>query len=73
MEVSTVRKHTLVEEVSDRLAEAIRKGRLAVEGLLPSERQLAEQFGVSRPVVREATKRGIEIVPVSALAADPGR
>ena len=57
MEVSTVRKHTLVEEVSDRLAEAIRKGRLAVEGLLPSERQLAEQFGVSRPVVREATKR----------------
>lgn len=57
MSLAVIRKHTLVEEVSDRLAGAIRGGTLAVDGLLPSERHLAEQFGVSRPVVREATKR----------------
>ncbi len=57
MTLSLVRKHSLVEEVSDQLAGAIRSGGLAMDGLLPSERHLAEQFGVSRPVVREATKR----------------
>jgi DNA-binding FadR family transcriptional regulator len=57
MEATHLRKHTLVEEVSDRLAGAIRAGRLALDGLLPSERDLAGRFGVSRPVVREATKR----------------
>lgn len=57
MELTVVKKHSLVEEVSDQLAGAIRGGGLAMDGLLPSERQLAERFGVSRPVVREATKR----------------
>ena len=57
MMISLIRKHTLVEEVSDQLAGAIRSGGLVMDGLLPSERHLAEQFGVSRPVVREATKR----------------
>jgi GntR family transcriptional repressor for pyruvate dehydrogenase complex len=57
MEATLLRKHSLVEEVSDRLAGAIRGGQLALDGLLPSERTLAERFGVSRPVVREATKR----------------
>lgn len=57
MEAITLRKHTLVEDLSDQLAGAIRSGGLAMDGLLPSERHLAEQFGVSRPVVREATKR----------------
>ncbi len=57
MEATILRKHSLVEEVSDRLATAIRGGQLALDGLLPSERTLAGRFGVSRPVVREATKR----------------
>lgn len=57
MEATVLRKHTLVEELSDRLAGEIRSGGLAMNGLLPSERHLAERFGVSRPVVREATKR----------------
>jgi GntR family transcriptional regulator, transcriptional repressor for pyruvate dehydrogenase complex len=57
MAISLIRKHSLVEDVSDQLAGAIRSGGLAMDGLLPSERHLAEQFGVSRPVVREATKR----------------
>jgi DNA-binding FadR family transcriptional regulator len=57
MELTALRKLTLVEEVCDRLVGAIRGGGLAVEGFLPAERQLAERLGVSRPVVREATKR----------------
>lgn len=57
MDLALVRKQSLVEEVADRLAGAIRGGGLAVDGLLPSERRLAERFGVSRPVVREATRR----------------
>lgn len=57
MEATALRKPSLVENLSDRLAGAIRSGGLAMDGLLPSERRLAEQFGVSRPVVREAMKR----------------
>ncbi len=56
MKIVEVKRHTLVKEVSDQLAQAIRSGFDWVGGVLPSERQLASQFGVSRPVVREATK-----------------
>ena len=46
---------TLVEQVSRRLSlELTRDG---ADEWLPPERQLAEQLGVSRTVVREATKR----------------
>ncbi|MEW6304340.1 MAG: FadR/GntR family transcriptional regulator [Verrucomicrobiota bacterium] len=51
------RSGTLVEEVCRRLAGEIRNRTVANEGWLPSERELAERLGVSRPVVREATKR----------------
>lgn len=54
---SIERPVSLMEEVCQRLAAGIRAGELDEEGWLPSERQLAEQLGVSRPVVREATKR----------------
>lgn len=39
------------------LRDAIVEGRLSVDQRLPSEQDLAEQFGVSRPTVREALKR----------------
>jgi len=39
------------------LRDAIIEGRLIVDERLPSEQELAEQFGVSRPTVREALKR----------------
>ena len=42
--------------VSDRIAEAIREGELSPGDELPSEKQLSEMFGVSRPVVREAIR-----------------
>lgn len=56
-------RSTLVEKVCRRLARSIRQdqeagqGNLAGGALLPPERELAVRFGVSRPVVREATKR----------------
>ncbi len=47
--------------LSTRIADAIRddilSGRLASEARLPSEAELAEAYGVSRPTVREALKR----------------
>lgn len=49
------------KELSAQIAEAIRDaimaGQLIVDERLPSESELAENFGVSRPTVREALKR----------------
>jgi DNA-binding FadR family transcriptional regulator len=56
MSLSTLtRPSSLVETVSQQLAkELLREG---ADEWLPAERQLAEKLGVSRSVVREATKR----------------
>lgn len=56
MSLSTLaRPQSLVETVSQQLAqELLREG---ASEWLPAERHLAEQLGVSRSVVREATKR----------------
>jgi GntR family transcriptional regulator, transcriptional repressor for pyruvate dehydrogenase complex len=51
------RPASLVERVCQQLAELIRGGNAEEERWLPGERSLAEQLGVSRTVVREATKR----------------
>src|SRR5690606_25828684 len=45
----------LSDEVAQTLLEQIRNGNLPAGAKLPSEAALAEQFGVSRAVVREAT------------------
>ncbi|MES2533973.1 MAG: FadR/GntR family transcriptional regulator [Pseudomonadota bacterium] len=47
----------LSDRVADALEAEIRAGRLAVGSKLPTEVALAEQFGVSRTVVREAISR----------------
>jgi len=44
----------LYENIARTLEQAIEVGRYKPGGRLPSERELAEEFGVSRPVVREA-------------------
>lgn len=51
------RPHSLVQQVCEQLAALIRGSQREGKGWLPGERSLAEQFGVSRTVVREATKR----------------
>ena len=53
--------HNSTIDLSAQIAEAIRdaiiSGSLRVDARLPSEAELAEQFDVSRPTVREALKR----------------
>ncbi len=51
------RPSSLVEEVCERLSETIRNTPEEEDFWLPPERVLAEKLGVSRTVVREATKR----------------
>lgn len=50
------RSANLSDEVSANIKEAIISGRYTSGDALPSETELAGQFGVSRPVVREALK-----------------
>ncbi|MBN2393150.1 MAG: FadR family transcriptional regulator [Anaerolineae bacterium] len=51
-----VRKQTLAEQMAETIREAILSGELAAGADLPTEPQLCEQFGVSRAVVRDATR-----------------
>jgi DNA-binding FadR family transcriptional regulator len=51
-----LRRETLSEQVADGLIALIEQDELAPGALLPSEATLAAEFGVSRPVVREALK-----------------
>ncbi len=44
-------------QIADAIRAAIMEGRLVVDQRLPSEMELSERFGVSRPTVREALKR----------------
>ena len=44
----------LYRKIADTVADAIESGRYKLGDRLPTERELAEQFGVSRPTLREA-------------------
>jgi GntR family transcriptional repressor for pyruvate dehydrogenase complex len=48
---------TLTDRVTEKLVEAISAGDYPMESRLPTEKELAERFGVSRTVVREAVSR----------------
>jgi len=64
------RDPSLAERVSLALMDSIASGQLSPGDRLPSERDLGEQFGVSRTVVREAV-RGLQARGV--LKVRPGR
>jgi DNA-binding FadR family transcriptional regulator len=51
-----VKKETLAEQVAGSIKEAILDGQWAPGEALPTEPELAEAFGVSRAVVRDATR-----------------
>jgi DNA-binding FadR family transcriptional regulator len=51
-----VRPPTTFEETVERLGNAIRLGLLAPESRLPSERDLADQLGISRSTLRQALR-----------------
>ena len=50
------KKQTLAEKVADSIEESIVNGTLQGGDALPTEPEIAEQFGVSRAVVRDATR-----------------
>jgi GntR family transcriptional repressor for pyruvate dehydrogenase complex len=52
----TIRKKTLAEQVADTIQTAIVAGDWQEGDALPTEPELCEQFGVSRAVIRDATR-----------------
>jgi GntR family transcriptional repressor for pyruvate dehydrogenase complex len=54
--IRPVERRRAFEEILDRLEEAIADGQLSAGDRLPSERELAAGFGVSRTTVREALR-----------------
>ena len=52
--IAKVPRRSAADDVRDQLVALIDSGRLKVDERLPSELELARNFGVSRPVVREA-------------------
>lgn len=65
-----VSKLPLYQRLVKQIQEMIFRGELELGDRLPSEAELCEQFGVSRTVVREATK---SLVDRGLLSAEPGR
>lgn len=55
-EVSIV-KSSLSKQIAEQLREAIVSGKFKIGDRLPTEDELAQRYGVSRPSVREALKR----------------
>lgn len=57
MEVGMVRQRKLADDIVNQLETMILEGTLRPGERLPAERALAEQFGVSRPSLREAIQK----------------
>lgn len=57
MEVGAVRQQRLADNIVEQLEAMILEGTLKAGERLPAERALAEQFGVSRPSLREAIQK----------------
>lgn len=53
----TVETKSLARQIADSIREAIVSGQLQADDRLPTEPELAERYGVSRPTIREALKR----------------
>ena len=65
-----VPRKRLYQRVVDQIQDLIVTGKLQVGDRLPSEAELCEQFGVSRTVIREATK---SLAERGLLHSQPGR
>ena len=53
----TIVTGSLARQIAESIRLAILGGQLAIEERLPTEDELSQQFGVSRPTIREALKR----------------
>jgi DNA-binding FadR family transcriptional regulator len=54
MPIQAVEPRRLYRQIADQLRQLIESGEFAVGDRLPTERELADQLGISRPTVREA-------------------
>ncbi len=68
--VQKVNREGLSEQIVEQLQELIFEKHLRSGNRLPGERELCEQFGVSRTVIREATKI---LAQRGMLVIEPGR
>ena len=57
MQQKTIVKSSISKQIAEQLREAIVSGQLEIGDRLPTEDELAQRYGVSRPSVREALKR----------------
>jgi GntR family transcriptional repressor for pyruvate dehydrogenase complex len=73
MEAGPLVRYPLYRQVADRIREAILAGQLPPDEVLPTERELSEQFGVSRASVREALRSLQAQGLVGGIGASPGR
>ena len=48
---------SVADQISEQIRQSITDGTLKVDEKLPTEEELARQFSVSRPTIREALKR----------------
>ncbi|MFN8104556.1 MAG: FadR/GntR family transcriptional regulator [Acidimicrobiia bacterium] len=68
-----IERQTASDAIFDQIAEEIVRGRIDVGDALPAERMLSEQFGVSRPAVREALQRLAQVGLVEIRHGDATR
>lgn len=68
-----ITRRKLGHEVQERLLAEIRNGAFAVGTLLPSERELMQQFGVGRPAVREGLQALERMGLISILHGEGAR
>ncbi len=70
-QIKAVKKITVTEQIMEQIAQLIRSGELQPGEQLPNERDLAEQFGVTRGRVREAL-RALSLVGLITIKAGEG-
>lgn len=71
MPIQSIDTRRVYQQIADQLLHLIDKGEFPVESRLPSERDLAEKFKVSRPSVREALI-ALEVVGVVQIKMGSG-
>jgi GntR family transcriptional repressor for pyruvate dehydrogenase complex len=57
VQTTLINKSSISKQIAEQLREAIVSGRFKIGERLPTEDELAQRYGVSRPSVREALKR----------------
>lgn len=57
IQYASINTESAASQIAKRLRAAILEGKLRVDERLPTEEELADRFGVSRPTIREALKR----------------